>query len=465
MRRSSIPLLLRKRLTDVGAAIRVEQVLLRRNSWTRQRLWQFQQDRLQKLVEHAIRYSPFYRDYYRDVDITKPLDLSALPIMTKRLMMEYFDQVVTDRNLRLANLLRHLSQLQIDEYYGNKYRCVMSSGTTGLQGLFIFNRREWSTILGAVRRAAIIMSDSDCIMFDGPTATIASHTPTHLSRRIELSLAVLDSSTPTLTAASGIPLLTNDLNDLQPAVLRTYPSVIDLLAIEQLDGSLRIHPRLVSTFGETLSPSTVQRVRDAWGITPFNSFAMSEGLFGAECRFHSGVHFFDDLGILEVIDENCGNAPLGLQGRQILVTNLYNYTQPLIRYEVSDMVTLAPDTCPCGIPFTLITCIAGRQEDALYMTGKDGKSVALHAGLFRGTVGDVPGVKQFEILWRPDALNIKVVLRPGAIAEAVAHRIQREIRMRLESNHVLSAVINVDIVDKVEIKNKGGKPQVVRRVD
>lgn len=463
-RRSSTSLLHRKHLTDLAMALRVEQSLLRRGAWTRKRICQFQQQRLEQLVEHAVRHSPFYRDHYRHTKIAKPLDLSALPIVTKQMVMENFDQVITNRALRLSNLLTHLSNLQTDEYYANRYRCVLSSGTTGLQGLFVFNRREWATIIAAMRRASAIMSERRRIP-DGPVATIGSATPAHLSHRIALCLAADKSGTPILTTASGIATLANTLNDLQPRVLRTYPSVIDLLAIEQSDGRLHINPRLVSTFGEVLTTSTVQGVRDVWGVTPFNSFAMTEGLFGAECRFHKGLHFFDDLGILEITDEHGRIVDSGQPGRKLLVTNLYNYTQPLIRYEVSDMATVARHPCPCGNPFTLISQIDGRNEDVLTMVDERGELVALHPGLLRGAISAVTGVKQFQVTWQPTILNIKVVLRPSAIAETVTHEIRRSLRIHLETNRIFSALVDVDIVDKLDSRNKLGKSQVVIRDD
>jgi hypothetical protein len=55
-------------------------------------------------------------------------------------------------------------------------------------------------------------------------------------------------------------------------------------------------------------------------------------------------------------------VPHGTAGAKVLVTNLTNYAQPLIRYEVPDRVTLSDDLCPCGRPFTMIARIDPRPD-------------------------------------------------------------------------------------------------------
>jgi hypothetical protein len=68
--------------------------------------------------------------------------------------------------------------------------------------------------------------------------------------------------------------------------------------------------------------------------------------------------------IVESVDEHHQPVPHGTAGAKVLVTNLTNYAQPLIRYEVPDRITVSPDICRCGRPFTTIARIDPRSDPA-----------------------------------------------------------------------------------------------------
>lgn len=133
------------------------------------------------------------------------------------------------------------------------------------------------------------------------------------------------------------------LNSFDPEWLHAYPSIAALLAEEQEAGRLRITPRVVSTSSELRTEQMTERIRAAWGHAPFDCYGVTEvGLFGAECEQHRGIHAFDDLFIFEVVDDDYRAVPEGETGTRILVTNLFARTQPLVRYEVTDMIAVAP---------------------------------------------------------------------------------------------------------------------------
>src|SRR5207244_2415039 len=121
---------------------------------------------------------------------------------------------------------------------------------------------------------------------------------------------------------------------------------------------------------------------DTWSVTPFNHYAMTEGPVGIDCASHRGIHVFEDLCIVENVDSSNRPVPPGSRGDKILFTNLLNYTQPLIRYEVTDMLTMSGEPCPCGRPFSLISGIDGRLDDVLYLESIDGGEVPVHPNHF-----------------------------------------------------------------------------------
>jgi len=85
-------------------------------------------------------------------------------------------------------------------------------------------------------------------------------------------------------------------------------------------------------------------------------------LIATECDYHAGLRVFEDQVQLEVVDDGHRPVAPGEPGRRLLVTNLFNRTQPLIRYELNDLVTVSPDPCPCGRPFPLLETVEGRGD-------------------------------------------------------------------------------------------------------
>jgi len=74
-----------------------------------------------------------------------------------------------------------------------------------------------------------------------------------------------------------------------------------------------------------------------------------------------------DLACLEVVDGAGQPVPAGTAGSKVLLTNLYNRVQPLIRYEISDVVTLGESPCPCGSNLPHIASVAGRTKERLWI--------------------------------------------------------------------------------------------------
>lgn len=116
------------------------------------------------------------------------------------------------------------------------------------------------------------------------------------------------------------------LNKLNPDVVTGYPTGIGMLAEMQLSGKLSVKPRAVICGGEPIKPETEELIQEVWGSELINYYAASESLIlGVERTDLKGFYLFDDVNYIEFGDDH------------ILLTNLYNYTQPLIRYRMNDI--------------------------------------------------------------------------------------------------------------------------------
>jgi len=380
--------------------------LERRGSWTRARLEAHQAEHVTALRRFALERSPFYRRFHRGLEHAP---LTDLPILTKSTMMENFDDLVTDRAIRLADVNGFLNSDPGLNLFRGRYVALATSGSTGLRGVFLFDEREWLAALANIARPMAWAGLKPSLLRPARTAMLASTTPWHYSSRVGLSLASRFIPTLRFDAAELIESMVSRLNQWRPEVLAVYPSVLRQLAEEQIAGRLRIPLRHVSTSAEVLTPATRQLVRQAWNINVYDTYGATEyAPIAAECSY-GRKHLVEDGAVIEI------------SGDRILLTIFDRYTQPLIRYEISDMVRAIEGDCECGRPFRLIEAVEGRQEDVLYFRSRNPRSspIAVHPNSIHNLLETVPATG-WQVLQEDEALYVCLNgLRDAGAAAAI----------------------------------------------
>jgi phenylacetate-coenzyme A ligase PaaK-like adenylate-forming protein len=141
---------------------------------------------------------------------------------------------------------------------------------------------------------------------------------------------------------------------------------------------------------------------------------------------------------------------------------LFNTTQPLIRYEVSDMVTVSPELCPCGLPFRLIAQMDGRSDDIIYLQNQSGREIPVHPVHFHSAIGAIPEISEYQIVHEHDEIRVRVVLRAGACREEVANRLKSKVRSSVESLAALCPDISIEFLERIERDHRSmGKLKLV----
>jgi phenylacetate-CoA ligase len=237
--------------------------------------------------------------------------------------------------------------------------------------------------------------------------------PSHISRQGAATMAIGLHRVLSLPVTLPLAQLVQALNQFQPTYLNVYPSVAMWLAAEQQAGRLRLAPQMLVTIAELRTPEMTQRLTDAFGVRPFDAYGCTEGLWGAECEHHQGIHLFEDTTLVENVDPDGRPVPAGQPGSRLLVTNLYNLVQPLLRLEVTDLVTLDPDPCPCGRTLVRAAAIHGRSDDVLSLPARGGGRVAVHPLHFALLTRD-PQVREFQVLQAGPTLRIRIVPNQAA---------------------------------------------------
>jgi phenylacetate-CoA ligase len=440
-----------RRLADLAAAMRLGRELIGHDRWSADELAAFQRRRLDQLVRQAVAGSPFYRERYAGLELGDPVELGRLPVIDKATVMARFDDLVTDRRLTLAAVEAHLDGLAGDELMLGRYRAMATGGSTGRKGVFLADRDEWRQYLAGFFRWNAYAGLRPRLPRRLRIASIAAARPLHMTYRLAASVDVGLYRVLRLEATAPPAVMVEALNRYQPEFLYAYGSVLGLLAAEQLEGRLRIHPAIIASSGETHTGELRDAIRAAWGTSSFELYAMTEaGILGAHCDRHTGVHLFEDQAIVEVVDEHDRPVPAGQVGHKLLVTNLVNRTQPLLRYEVSDMVALAVEPCPCGRPFRLLAGIEGRNDDILRLAAAAGGTVAVHPLALRSALAGIPGLAQYKVIHDRDGLCVRAALRPGADPAEAVRLVETRLADRLAAQGAARPAVRVELRDSLQ---------------
>lgn len=453
-----------RRLAEVGRALRWARRLEAHDRLDLGSYRALQRARLLAIIRHAVRVSPFYRERLAGLTIDDSLDVSAVPTLDKATLLESFDRIVCDPALTLTRLEAHLDELEHrdgeDVLLDREYRVMASGGTSGRRGVFVYGRADWSLVLGGLLRWTGSYLGLPPRLPRRRLAAVVADSPLHMTARMGRSVDVGAHKMLRLDARAPLEAIVAALNGFRPDALTAYASIAALLADEQLAGRLRIAPATIATTSEVCSAGMRDRIVAAWGQAPYNGYAATEtGMLATDCDRHRGLHVLEDLVHVEVVDERGREVAAGTPGARLLVTNLVNRTQPLIRFELDDLVTVSPDPCPCGRPSALLAGVDGRSDDILTLPGGSGGTVSVHPLVLRSPLAAVPGLRQYRVIHHPRGITIEVVAAAGAADVAAAA--ERTVVAALRSSGASVPPVAVVRVEAIERHPGSGKAKVV----
>lgn len=344
---------------------------------------QLQQQRLRELVAYVREHSPYFARHYADV----PADfrLSDLPPTEKPTLLANYDDWVTDRRIHLADVLEYVNRdaSKDQSRFLGDYTALRTSGSTGnplpmvrddyhnkIHGQLIGQRLLEGANADAMdiskhRRASVIHLSNGASSYGAFLRMKAAH-PECADNL--LGVSVLES----------VDSIVEKLNDFQPETMAGYPSMMVRLAVEQLQGRLHLSLKHLATSAEMLSEENFHLLREAFQCPVANNYCMTEGGEIAMTHNCPHLHINDDWIIVEPIDKD-GNLITDPDqwSDAILVTDLSNFVQPIIRYRVGDVVRVRPSTYDCS-PLPILQ-IQGRSFDNYTICGQTFNVVGIFA--------------------------------------------------------------------------------------
>lgn len=369
--------------------------------------------RLQSMVAWARANSPYYEEHYRGLPAA--YTLADLPPVNKVDLMARWDDWITDRSVSFADVSRFMENNDnIGRKLNGKYWVFTTSGSTG-DPLVMLCDNTVMQVMGAVNLDRSFARWEDMKRFikrGGKTIGVFATGGFYLSngslraRLLQMpwkkrQMAITSALLPTETIVA-------QLNAFQPAMLGGYPTSLELLIDEQRSGRLHIHPVLIMTGGEHLSDDLRQRLSQTFSCYTQTQYACTEGgTVAFECR-EQRFHINDDWLLVEPVNSKGQPVPDGVLSDKLLLTNLYNVSQPFIRYEVTDRVALHREPCPCGCRSPWLT-LDGRTDDVLTFV-QNGREVRVAPLPLYATLKEVRSLRRFQLLSHPEQrLTLRLV--------------------------------------------------------
>jgi phenylacetate-CoA ligase len=412
------PVIVRNVIYPVYRGFRGDRLLsvlaeLENNQWlSREEIEDIQWRRMADLLKSVSVHVPYYRDIFAKLglkaeDIRKPDDFLRLPLLDKAIIRDEGNRMVTADPMR-------------------KGLKSSSGGSTGEPLYFSVDLAS-----GPVRRAntqrAFRMAGVDIgakqayiwgLSPDQPLKKRAGDAVKNYFNNV-MYISSFNMSEENLRSYAA------RLRKYRPDLVIGYPSAITFFAEYMRDNRIDwMKPRAVVSSGEKLYPKQREILEETFGCGVFDRYGCREFANVAhECDRHNGLHVFADINYLEVVHESGRPAEPGEIG-EIVVTDLFNYYMPFIRYRTGDLAVPSSRTCECGRGLPLLDKIQGRTFENIITP--DGRSVG---GYFWTHLSrTVPGIKKFQVEQKQRNRIVFRVVPGPAWKDDYAEKLERSIR-------------------------------------
>lgn len=245
------------------------------------------------------------------------------------------------------------------------------------------------------------------------------------------------------------------MNAYRPEVIIAYTNPLYEMALYiERSGMTAWQPKSIIVGAEKLHDFQREVIERVFQAPVFETYGSREFmLIGAECEHHCGLHLSIDNLVVEILDDDGRPTPAGEEGN-VVVTDLFNYEMPFVRYVNGDRAIAGFSQCACGRGLPLMQKVVGRQLDILETP--DGRKIP--GEFFPHLIKEFPGVSRFQVIQsRPEEITLKLVAASGF---AVSDRES----LKAEIGKVMgpSVQIRLEFVNEIPL-TRAGKLRVVVR--
>ena len=392
----------------------------------------YQEEKLKELLSHAYENVPYYNKVLRESEVVIDGDVnldnfSRIPILTKEI-------------IRVEG-----GNLYSKDYKSRKPYENTSGGSTGEPVKFIQDERYlhrniankfyFNRLLGKdIGEKEINLWGSERDIFRN-TLSFKERITNFLYNRAFLNAFKVDEN--------KLREFVSEINRVKPISMWAYVESIDLLARFIEDNDLKVYsPKCIITTAGTLFPEIREKVETVFECPVYNQYGSREvGPIAVECEYKQGLHCFPWSHKLELIGEG--------ELKDIIVTDLTNYSMPLIRYKIGDVSKKADlSECTCGRNTLFFKEVSGRVVNHFITKMRD----IVHGQYFIHVFYFRDWIKKFQVVQKDyDLIKVYIVLTKER-NEKDMEDIENKIKLIMGKD----CKVEFEFVDEIE-PSKSGK--------
>lgn len=362
-------------------------------SWTTEQTADFQNARLQQLIQYAAVHVPFYRDWFQHSginpnEIKSVTDLLRLPIVDKSLMRR-----------------EGLSRFSAEDYPSNQRYFSRSSGSTGEPFSFYISKQSNSVNTAAKLRtwyqAGYRLGDKYMKIANGERQSRIKKLQDKVNNCLFVPFSSMDDA--------QMQEILLSIEKFKPSIIRSYPIPIYLLAQYRNRHSTQYHfcPHHIMTTGSTLPQAYREEIEHAFGCDIIDSYSCEGTANTYETLAHDGYNVTSYYGIIEVLDDN--DCPITNGVGRVVSTDFWNDAHPFIRYNTQDLVEVKGGR---------ILRIMGRECDSYVVSNNTRFTVHNFSHFF---LHEVEGVQAYQIVKKKDGSILFRIVPNNQYSETVQH--------------------------------------------
>lgn len=401
---------------------------------------EYQSRRVKMVVKYAVAHSKFFKKHYSKYNLS---NFYSLPTVNKKIMMENLTEYNTV-GLTRNEILNFCLEIEKTRDFSKRLwglNIGMSSGTSGNKGVEIVTPSEENYM-----KAALFAR------FDFPK-----------DKKINLAF-ILRVSAPAfnlnkfghrltyISQLNSIDAIRNQLSVLQPNVISAPPSMLKILAKEVENGRLSVKPLRLICYAEVLYPDVKDYLIKVFKCAVHQIYKCTEGPIAISCKYGS-LHINEDLVLVETLNKDGTITTPGQPCQKLIVTDLHKKAQPIIRYELNDIITINPGKCACGSSFRIIENIQGRADDIFWAKNINTNEwqYIFPDYISRAIITSSEDIDEYQVIQNsPDDVLVRIQLRDGVNHDS------------FDSNKIIKNINNVFISYKCKQPKTSivfGKPE------
>lgn len=326
-------------------------------SWSEAQWAEYHGNLLKIMIRHAYEHVPYYHELFNRIgldpfSIENVSDLEKIPITRK------------------SDVMQNPSAFIADNYSNYHYMHHHTGGTTGIMMPYLNDRKSWALNwaikMEMFERAGYHYGkDMLAVMAGG---SLIPKRNMGFKHKIWRCINNYESMPIMHLTPEMMEHYYKIIIEKKIKFLRGYPSAISTFADYINTKHYSLPLKAVFTTAEMLYPYQRDLIKLAFGCDTWDAYGCGDGMGHAiDCECHDKKHICEQVSIMQIVDSNGCEVEANKEG-EIVLTSLYDFAMPFIRYAPGDIAVKGDNDCCCGIKSKTLNKVMGRSSDVFRFT-------------------------------------------------------------------------------------------------